>query len=560
MIPGKISERFHGWASKKTVVQKFFLESLNHAVRIYRGIPWKVVWLRTLLAIAISLVGLALGGMTVILPPIAPIGVLAIPVLLLMWATPELRRVPLNTLSKAFYAVLFAEACIPYYYAVQIPGLPWLTVRRIFVLTLIVLFAVTIAGSKSARRRISETLSIHQPLAICIVGYVMMCVISIFTARYPEMALSSLAEFTFNWFVPAFACMIVVESMDDVRSLLKLIAYFFLIVTAIGVIDFIGERNYAIDIIPRPLLERMMEAYPIFAEIVNMHSVRNGYYRALSVFVEPLSFGECAAICAPIGGYFMLHGEKARERALGVLVIVAALTSLFVSGARGGSVAFLASMPIVFVLWVLRQARFNPASMAAPLGGAVAFLSTSLLIGLVFAWPRLHNMVLGGGDTESSDMTRFQQASLAIPKIIANPVTGYGIGNAAEVIGFYSPGGKLSVDTSILTLLVETGVPGLLLYFGMMGFGTFAMARLYVTNKDREASVGAALGCSFIAYAVYRIVLSQRENQWLLFILVSIVCIVLRLVAIKAKLAAPEAIEIDRSHHPTQPLRRPIAA
>jgi O-antigen ligase len=505
------------------------------ATRFVRKFSWWAAFRFVVLTTALIGVGLLVGAMTVALPPAFALGTAVLPVIFLIWATPELRRVPIKSLTRVFYIFIVVHACIPYYYAISLPGAPLLTIRRITVYTLLALFCITIAGSGEMRRRIAEAIKINRALSICIIGYVAMCFISLSTATYPELAMSQIAEFSFNWFVPAMTCLIVVQTMDDVRGVLKLIAYCFFFVTFVGVIDFIGERNYLIEIMPKALVERMIEAYPVFLELVNMHSIRNGMYRALSVFVEPLSYGEAAALIAPIGGYFLLHPESTRERLMGALLILCALVSLVVSGARGGSVAFLASMPIVFVLWVFRQQRNYPASIVPPLGGAIAFLATSTIMALVAVWPPLHKMVLGGGETASSDTSRLDQAVLAIPKIIANPFTGYGVGNAAPVIGYTSLGGKLSVDTSILTLLVETGVPGFLFYFGMILTGAYTMARLYAFGKDRESAIGAALASSMIAYGVYRTVLSQRENQWTFFIFLSLICIVLKLVAEKAK-------------------------
>jgi hypothetical protein len=400
MIPSKVAEKARGvlgivaarvrslaWSGP--AAKNFGLVAWRHTVRTYRGISWQRVRRAIFLGLAIALGGALLGAMTVVLPPMAPIGVLAPLVLILIWATPELRRVPIKTMTKAFYAVIVAEALIPYYYAIQIPGLPWLGLRRMTVLSLIVIFSVNIAGSAEIRKRIIDTLSANKAIATCFFGYILMCFLSIFSARYPDVALSQGAEFTFNWFVPAFACIIVIRTTDQVRTLLKLLLWLFFVVTAIGVADFVLERNLMIDIIPKPLLARMMEAYPTFAELVNMHPYRNGYYRSSSVFVEPLSFGEYAAIVAPIGAYFMAHGEKYTERVMGALTIIAALTSLFVSGARGGSIAFIASMPLFFVFWVIRYARNNPVGMAGPAGGALAFMATSGLIGAVLGIGRL---------------------------------------------------------------------------------------------------------------------------------------------------------------------------
>ena len=51
-------------------------------------------------------------------------------------------------------------------------------------------------------------------------------------------------------------------------------------------------------------------------------------------------------------------------------------------------------------------------------------------------------MVFGGGAQASSDSARWDEANMAWPHIVANPVTGHGVGMAAQVIGYTpAPGG-----------------------------------------------------------------------------------------------------------------------
>jgi len=283
--------------------------------------------------------------------------------------------------------------------------------------------------------------------------------------------------------------------------------------------------------------------------------------RANSIFNVPLSFGEFAAIVGPIGGYFLAHGEKLGARLFGAAVVLACMTSLYTSGSRGGSMAFFVAMAIFLVLWVVRTSRANPNTMNGALGGASAFMGLITLTGLVFTVGALRKRVLGGAETESSDTSRFDQAKLAWPHILANPLTGHGVGNAGVVIGYTSPGGGLTVDSSLLTLLVETGVPGLLLFFGMLFTMAWATARIYVNGKDRDSAAGATLACSAIAYAIYRLVLSQRENQSLLFILVGCAFAFIKIIAdqsrAKAKQAARSPVTAPKHDHAPQP-RKPV--
>ena len=478
----------------------------------------------------------------------------AIPGLILLWTAPELHRVPTKLLKKVFFVVLFVEICIPTYYAIQLPGLPWISIRRVVVLFLIVLFAVSFSGSAELRRYVSNVLKLSKRLYFCLVGYYVVATLSILISANPTEINFSTLRMDLELVCARPGLRHCIRSMDDVRSLLKLISFLSLFVTALGVADFVAQRNYALAIMPGSLVSSLMASNPSFALLVGANPFRNGFYRAFSIFNVPLSYGEFVAMVAPLGAFFVVHGDNYRERLFGTIVVISVLASLFVSGARGGSIAFLVSMPVFVTLWIVRSSRINPRSMIGPLGGAFAFSGLLSLFGLIVAWGRLRVMIFGGGAEAYSDTSRIDQARLALPHILANPITGYGVGNAAEVIGYHLPGGGLTLDSSILTLLVETGVPGFPVFFRRDRLRGLVDGDRLSRRKDRDFAMGVALACSFIAYTIYRLVLNQRENQSLLFILFGIAFVFL------AKLAKPLSRVTSRSmeNQPFSELNSPV--
>ncbi len=282
-------------------------------------------------------------------------------------------------------------------------------------------------------------------------------------------------------------------------------------------LDFVTERISTLTIIPPGMLSSMMAANPTFAVMVNANPYRNGLYRAISIFNEPLSFGEFAAMAAPIGGYFILHGRKTSERMLGASVLIGAMLSLFVSGSRGGSVAFLVSMPLLLGLWVTRYVVSHPRSILAPTLALVSAMGVAMFLGLVFLWQRLYNIVFGGGDSAGSDSSRSEQWAMGLPHFYKNPIFGYGLGEGGNVVGWHSGGGFLSIDSFALNLLIETGAPGLIFYSGMIIIAMFIAIRIYLTDKDPGAEIGAPIASSILAYGIYRLVLSEHENQTLFY-------------------------------------------
>jgi O-antigen ligase len=197
------------------------------------------------------------------------------------------------------------------------------------------------------------------------------------------------------------------------------------------------------------------------------------------------------------------------------------LLGIFCSGSRGGYISAIVATAAFAMLWVVRVARFDRRSLAPAIISTAALIAFAILIGLIVFWPRLHNVVLGGGREAYSNQGRQEQWELAKPKIAANPITGHGFGIGAEVIGFYNAGSPIpTVDSYVLSTLVETGIPGFLFFFGMIGVAVWTGASRYLGDPSRQSAVAGAVTCAILAFGVYRLVLSQRECHTLFYLLI----------------------------------------
>jgi O-antigen ligase len=300
----------------------------------------------------------------------------------------------------------------------------------------------------------------------------------------------------------------------------------------------------------------MLEANELANGIFHNFEFRNGFYRAVSLYRVSLSFGEFGAMMAPIGAYFVFHGENRWERALGFLTVILAVFAIFCAGARGAFAAVLVAMPILSLCWMIRFSRLNPHSIVPAILSFIFFVGWIDAFGLIMFSHRLSNVVLGGDDSNLSNDGRMIQWQMGVPHILSNPITGHGTGMSGPVIGFRLPNGTITIDSYILSLLVEVGVPGLFFFLGMIVLGVMIALRLYLADADKRASVAGPLGCSIIAFSVYRMTLSQRENHTLFFLIVG-------LVFAASKLAHNRAVEKGcgisgtSRRHAASPLQQP---
>ena len=478
---------------------------------------WGVTW-----GIAIVFLGLLVGAAAVILPPLASIGIVATAAVVLLWAMPDLHSVPEGALRKAFFATVAVAYVVPVYYALAIPGFPWISFRRLFLIVTVLLFAFILASSGSARRYISESLRAAPALSICVIGFFVMMVLSIFSSAAWSQSLATLMDATLTWYVLFATCVLIIRTREDVNILLRILIVCLVIDGVVGLAEFFSQQPLYLRLLPADMLQALYQSNPALASI-GAGGLRRGFYRAVSIYNTPLAFGEFAAVLGPLCAYFVVHAKRNSDRLLGGVGFIFCMVSIFCSGARGAYMGFLLAVPLFALMWAYRQNRFNPRSMVGGIALTVAAMGTIALVSLILFWKRAHDMVLGGGETQVSDEARFIQWRLAWPHILENPVTGNGFGLAGHVVGYFTPGGTTpTVDSYIISLLVDLGVPGLIFFFGMLGIAILMGVWRYLTDENHDAELGGAIACSLIAFSVYRIGLSQVENHTLVFLLIGI--------------------------------------
>ncbi len=273
------------------------------APRIVRFLAPIVAW-----AIASIVLGLIVGLAAVFLPPLAAFGIVAIAGVVLLWVMPDLPLVWPSLIRKTFFVMLIADLCVPNYYAVQFGGLPWISARRLATFALIAPFLIAIAASSDARRRIIERLGASSLIVICVVGYLAMSILSLFTSATPSESMTALVEALLSWYVPFFAMIYIVRDHDDAVFILKIICCCAVFITAIGFMEFYEHRNIFVDIFPRGMLQQLIENNPNLAlllpgtlttsEMASIAQNRLSSRRSLSESLKSLSFQlACSSPC-----------------------------------------------------------------------------------------------------------------------------------------------------------------------------------------------------------------------------------------------------------------------
>lgn len=464
--------------------------------------------------------GLIVGLMIVVLPPMAWVSLIGLAIVVLLWVMPDLNLISDAWLRRAFFIAVTTQFALPVYYAFVIPGMPWISIRRVTWFLMVGMVALMISSSKEARERLGALLADGRAVSIPLVGLFVMMALSIATSIAPAESASGLLLAAIFWFMATIASLLVIRTEDDIRTMLKLFCWLGIIGGIAGFIEFKVQRHFLVDFWPKSMIDNLFAQNPALLNNILRDVIRNGLYRANYIYNVSLSFGEFVAICGPISVYFIVHARKSTEVLLGAIGVLACFLGIYASGSRGAYTGFALAVPIVFGLFVIRHMRAHPQSMVGAISGAVLAAAMGMFVIALIAVKKVRWMFTGGYDGAGSTSIRFLQWDLALPHILANPITGHGHGVGGYLVGYYPPGATIpSVDSYVITLLVDIGVPGFLFFFGAALIATVQLIRIYLRHSSEETASSAAIAGAILSFTAYRFALSQQENHTFFFLL-----------------------------------------
>lgn len=477
--------------------------------------PTTKLVVKTVVLSACLALGVIYGFIFAVFPPFFLVYA-AIPVALLafivIWALPEAESVTLRPFAVTFMLTVGAKMLWPEYMAPNIPGLPAVSVGRVTLVTLVLTMIVTLSMSRSAKRNLiaaMQALPVWKFLLPLNVIQLYTIVLSVEPVRSFNQTLVTLQAWTGIYLASVLAF-----SDNRVRCWFPrfLVVATFLL-CALGMAEL---QNQSL------LWAKHFPSFFRFDEVIAgilEPKFRDGGYRVTTIYTTSLSFAEFLALASP----FFLHNlMRARQVHLMLFWAAANLLVAFTilkTGARLGIVGMFTADTIYLLIWSLRRWRTAPKSDLIGPAVSLAFpAAAALFLVSMFTVDAVRYRTIAGSSTGFSDDARWTQFEMAIPAIMRNPF-GYGLGSSGDVIGFRTPGGQLTVDSYVLTLLVDLGIVGLLLYAAMLFVTMWRMGEISLASTDDDAMLPAAVLGAIGSWATTKLVLSQGDNDPLLFVL-----------------------------------------
>jgi O-antigen ligase len=194
--------------------------------------------------------------------------------------------------------------------------------------------------------------------------------------------------------------------------------------------------------------------------------------RFAAVGSDPNSLAMTLALAVPMAWYLGVTSRSLilRWACRGYLIV--ALVAVALTGSRGGMLATIVALMII----PLTMTRLSPGRLTA----AISVLAVAGALAVVYVPEKIVQRLASTG-TEVEDLTlggRFSIWRAGVKAFAQRPMTGYGLGGWRTAVSPWLGPDPQVAHNAFLSVLVETGIVGLLLYSTMFVAVLLALMRL----------------------------------------------------------------------------------
>ncbi|QYE33202.1 O-antigen ligase family protein (plasmid) [Polymorphobacter sp. PAMC 29334] len=464
----------------------------------------------------------AYGILVVALPQSLLVG-LAVPIvvmlLLCLWMLPDRATFSLIAIERVAQIYFILSIVWPAYIAVALPGLPWLTPTRMALFLLTLLFTYSLSTSGILRTRLMRVVRTTATFRWCFLLWEGMQVITLPVSRTVGISVRHLLDNQFSLVGMFFLGCILFTQKGRAAWFVRALILCAIFTALDGFVELrLGYPPWANHI---PSFLRIDES--MLANVLGSQArSSDGLYRVRGPFVNSLVFAQYLAMCVPFIIHWIFVKGSLYRRLLMIVALVILFGAITVTNSRLGFVGALVGVAGYLLIWAYQTWRSGHGGLLGPavlLGTPVALL---LLFGIILSSHSLTAKVLGNGAHSASDNARRIQREMAIPRVVHNPV-GYGLSNSGLVLGYTNPAGFNTVDSFVITTVIDLGVVGLFSFYGMLVLAARRGVGVYLRSTDPEIRLAGPAAISVVVFAVISLVLSQENNMPLMFLLAGVI-------------------------------------
>ncbi len=450
----------------------------------------------------------------------ALIGMLVVVMALIL---PSSIAAPDKLIRRLLFAWVLVSIVWPQYLAFYgIPGVG-ISPTRLIYWSLIAVWFFYLIGSRRFRAHLTARLMLVKPFVWLLSGYLIWNIVCALFAKDPIFSLDQVVRVMGGptlIFLIALSCL---RSRRDLEFVLLMVVLAALLSAGIGMLEVVKQKNLFFEVVPSLFPQGGVREETWAQGLIN-NKIRDGFYRVMSTFIHPLTFAEFMALSLSAAVFVAGAAGHLGKRLVGFCAVPLILAGVYVSHSRSASVALgVVVVGLVATLGIraIRQRKSLPAAVSG-IFSLVAVPIAAMALGAIAI-----ELAAGRSAEEtSSSLARLVMHQRGFELIFEQPILGYGPGMAAITIGLLPGLRSLTIDSYYLSVALETGLPGLLAFIGLLYYPTIKALALSWKLPGREGLLLAVLSVALIGFSVIKLALSLADNMSIAFLYMALIFIV----------------------------------
>ncbi|HEX8303044.1 O-antigen ligase family protein [Sphingomonas sp.] len=230
---------------------------------------------------------------------------------------------------------------------------------------------------------------------------------------------------------------------------------------------------------------------------LTLDKIRDGGFRAQSLFTHPIMYGVVMAGLMPLCAAMTLNA-RGYAKTLPLMLGLCCVIGVWLSGARSGQLAALMGLGAFgAILLAMNRNTVKFFAVALPFAGLAG----------IFLYQYVLALIVGRTSNEQlSSYVRGIMWDYGWPAFLRRPILGHGDGLSLDLAGLKTGYGIRTIDDYYLTLLLDSGIVGLVL--AALFVGTIVIAALTYRASPKEQRLVAGLASGVVAIAI-----AQKANS-----------------------------------------------
>lgn len=424
------------------------------------------------------------------------------------------------------FLFVFSLPILPEEFGLRSATLPDVSVIRLIIMLLFLSFIVTLLLDRDVANRLKKIFRNYSWLVVLVIVYFFWVLLASFNAPVGRVAVFGAIRDILYFLVPYLVAVTCLSDGKDVLKIAWLVGVSGTLSAIIGVFEyFTGFRLFKI-------FTNSDSAWNVF-------DLEKGgeFVGVLSSFPHPLAFGSFLVVSLVFLYLLSLHVGSSKKITIYAMMVLC-LMGVVASTSRGAVASLLVCLFFYFILIIFNKYKKIKRDQRIL---AMLFIIIPLFIFISVATLFIgYGLAKGKSEREyGSSMIRVLQLQRSVAPVKQRPLLGYGVGEAAETLGMKS----LTVDNYYLTVTLESGLVGFVLFILVLSIYTIRAAQAY--QKIRQP-IYLALGMLMAAMSTQLLILSLKQTLPLLFLSCALLLVTIsssnEQKGVKLKMISPRSI------------------